>query len=323
MRIILTMTHSTPSPPICRAATARVLCYAFMLRADSCVHLKHQHVSFTVQGLPLQLHVKTSGRDISTTVHRPGHDEVYQLLLDWVRMCQAPGQASLWAVPDRQHDTFTLTCINRWFQVSCDILGLRPPHGFKCPVTSWASVPPKVRSGWDIHIALAATLPHFPSTPAFPPWLVLGCGIIWVVSKYTWMSPSGRLLTPSSSSSTSPSQPSPRSAISSQHSVHKLRGYLAHIAVFCSALLDWSFALLSPQPPQQIWPDYYRNPCICNRWPCSSARVSGDRVPPTHRSTDPLTAALAARCLAHLACRSYLLCSSARGRPPTIAFRDL
>jgi hypothetical protein len=131
MRIILTMTHSTPSPPICRAATARVLCYAFMLRADSCVHLKHQHVSFTVQGLPLQLHVKTSGRDISTTVHRPGHDEVYQLLLDWVRMCQAPGQASLWAVPDRQHDTFTLTCINRWFQVSCDILGLRPPQGEK------------------------------------------------------------------------------------------------------------------------------------------------------------------------------------------------
>ena len=26
---------------------------------------------------------------------------------------------------------------------------------------------------------------------------------------------------------------------------------------------------------------------------------------------------------APLACRSYLLCSSARGRPPTIAFRDL
>jgi hypothetical protein len=195
--------------------------------------------------------------------------------------------------------------------------------GFKRPVTSWASVPPKVRSGWDIRIALAATPPHFPSTTAFPPSLVLGCGIIWVASKHTWMPPSGRLLTPSSSSSTSSSQASLLSAISSQHIAHNLRGYHTHIAVFCSALLDWSFALLSPRPPQQIWPDYYRNPCICNRWPLSSARGSGARVPhpPPHRSSysSPGHTLLSAP----LACRSYLLCSSARGRPPTIAFRDL
>jgi len=133
MRAILTLAHSTPSLPIRRAATASVLCYAFMLRADSCVRLKHRHVSFTSQGLALQLHVKTRGRDVSTTVHRPGHDEVYHLLRDWVRMCRAPGQASLWALPDRQHDTFTSPCINRWFQASCDILGLRPPQ---CDVTS-------------------------------------------------------------------------------------------------------------------------------------------------------------------------------------------
>ena len=85
--------------------------------------------------------------------------------------------------------------------------------GFKCPVTSWASVPPKVRSGWDIRIALAAPPTHFPSTPAFPPSIVLGCGIIWVASKHTWMPPSGRLLTPSSSSSTSSSQASTRQGL--------------------------------------------------------------------------------------------------------------
>jgi hypothetical protein len=33
-----------------------------------------------------------------------------------------------------------------------------------------------------------------------------------------------------------------------------------------------------PRPPFQFWPDYYRNPCICNRWPFSSARGSGARV---------------------------------------------
>jgi hypothetical protein len=124
---ILTLAHSTPSLPICRAATASVLCYAFMLLADSCVRLKHRHVSFTSQGLALQLHVKTCGRDISTTVNQPGHDEVYHLLRDWVPMCSDPGQASLWALPDRQHDTFTSPCINLWFQASCDILGIRPP----------------------------------------------------------------------------------------------------------------------------------------------------------------------------------------------------
>jgi len=47
MRAILTLAHSTPLLPIRRAATASVLCYAFMLRADSCVRLKHSHVSFT------------------------------------------------------------------------------------------------------------------------------------------------------------------------------------------------------------------------------------------------------------------------------------
>jgi hypothetical protein len=94
MRAILTLAHSTPSLPIRRAATDSVLCYAFMLHTDSCVRLKHRHVSFTSQGLTLQLHVKTRGRHVSTTVHRPGHDEVYHLLHNWVRMCRAPGHAS-------------------------------------------------------------------------------------------------------------------------------------------------------------------------------------------------------------------------------------
>jgi hypothetical protein len=101
MRVILTLAHSTPSLPIRRAATASVLCYAFMLPVDSCVRLKHRHVSFTSQGLALQLHVKPRRRDISTTVHRTDHDEVYHLLRDWVRMSRAPGQASLWELPDR------------------------------------------------------------------------------------------------------------------------------------------------------------------------------------------------------------------------------
>ena len=69
---------------------------------------------------------------------------------------------------------------------------------------------------------------------------------------------------------------------------------------FARRCLIGVFALLSPLPPHQIWPDYYCNPCICNLWPFSSARDSGAGVPQTHHRTAPLTAALAARCLAHL-----------------------
>ena len=68
---------------------------------------------------------------------------------------------------------------------------------------------------------------------------------------------------------------------------------------------------------QKSWPDYYRDPCICNRWPFSSARGSGARVPPTHRRTAPLTAALAARCLAHLSLADHICCAAllVAGRP--------
>jgi len=63
-----------------RAATANVICFAFMLRADSCVRLRRKHVSFTEKGIVLQVLTKTRGRDVSTTVHRPGKDKVFWLL---------------------------------------------------------------------------------------------------------------------------------------------------------------------------------------------------------------------------------------------------
>ena len=49
----------------------------------------------------------------------------------------------------------------------------------------------------------------------------------------------------------------------------------------------------------------------------SSARGSGARVPPTHRRTAPLTAALAARCLAHLSLADHICCAAllVAGRP--------
>jgi hypothetical protein len=65
----------------------------------------------------------------------------------------------------------------------------------------------------------------------------------------------------------------------------------------------------------RFWPDYYRNPCMCTGWLFSSARGSGARVPPPHRSTAPLIAALAARFLEHLPIADSV--HSSRGRLPT------
>ena len=131
MRAILDLGSSTGSVLVRRAANASVLCYAFMLRADSCVRLKHRHVTVTTRGITLQLQVKTRGRDVSTTVHRPGCDEVYHLIRLWIRTCSADGAASLWALPSRPRDLFASPCIGKWFQDCCDILALRPPQGEK------------------------------------------------------------------------------------------------------------------------------------------------------------------------------------------------
>ena len=131
MRAILTLGHSTTSSVVRRAATASVLCYAFMLRADSCVRLRHRHVTVTDRGVTLQIQVKTRGRDVSTTVHLPGIDEVYHLIKSWIRECSASGAASLWALPSRPQDQFSSPCVGQWFQACCDILALRPPQGEK------------------------------------------------------------------------------------------------------------------------------------------------------------------------------------------------
>jgi hypothetical protein len=69
--------------------------------------------------------------DVSTTVHRPGRDEIYHLIQDWVHMCRAPGKASLWALLGRPLDTFKSPCVNRWFQESYLLLGLLPPQDEK------------------------------------------------------------------------------------------------------------------------------------------------------------------------------------------------
>ena len=46
-------------------------------------------------------------------------------------MCRAPGKAALWALLGRPLDTFKSPCVNRWFQESCLLLGLRPPQDEK------------------------------------------------------------------------------------------------------------------------------------------------------------------------------------------------
>ena len=124
--------------------------------------------------------------------------------------------------------------------------------------------------------------------------------------RHTWMPLSGRQQTTCSSSSTSSSPSFPQPASSSPYSVCNRRCTHAHKLAFCLAQLCRIFDLLSSRPPQQIWPDYYRNSGICNWW--TSFFFSGCRalVPPTHSGTAPLHGRHGRTTFsASLDCRSY------------------
>jgi hypothetical protein len=77
MARILHLAQSDPSMLLRRAATASVLAYAFLLRADSLVRMLHCHVSFDVDGMSIKFQTKSKRRDREVTVRRPGQDEVY------------------------------------------------------------------------------------------------------------------------------------------------------------------------------------------------------------------------------------------------------
>ena len=175
---------------------------------------------------------------------------------------------------------------------------------------------------------LPPTTGHLPSHPP--------------TKQHTWMPLSGRQQTTCSSSSTSSSPSFPQPASSSPHSVCNRRCTHAHKLAFCSVMLDWSFALLSSggghlsrlkvgvslSSLRGHLSRYGRITIVIlvsaiGGLPFSSLAAAPWSRPPT---AAPLLfmADMAARRLAHLSTADHiLLCSSARGRPPTIAFIDL
>ena len=101
-----------------------------MLRADSCVRLRRKHVSFTEKGLVLQVLTKTRG-DVSTTVHRPGQDEVFCLLWECTQINPGTPDSLLWALDGASDGAFESTCIVRLLRACCDALNLHPLAGEK------------------------------------------------------------------------------------------------------------------------------------------------------------------------------------------------
>ena len=87
--------HSQRGRLLRRAATASVLAFSFMLRGDSLVQLRRQDVTVSPDGIVIRIRVKTRGRTVATTVHRPSCDEVYNLIRDWIEDFQAPDSALL------------------------------------------------------------------------------------------------------------------------------------------------------------------------------------------------------------------------------------
>ena len=112
-----------------RACTASALAFGFMLRAVSLVQLRRRDVTVSAEGLVLSLQVKTRSRSISTTVHRPGTDELYLLIKDWLSDCPSLPCSSLWALDSSSDGSFSSSCSGHWFQEACSALGLSPPVG--------------------------------------------------------------------------------------------------------------------------------------------------------------------------------------------------
>ena len=112
-----------------RAATASVLAFAFMLRGDSLVQLRRQDITASADGLVLRIRVKTRGRTVATTVHRPGCDEVYDVIRAWLDDFLAPNSALVWTIDDSDSASFPSSCLGKWFQEACDFLQLSPPVG--------------------------------------------------------------------------------------------------------------------------------------------------------------------------------------------------
>ena len=68
MARILHLAQTAPSMLLRRAATASVLAYAFLLRADSRVRMLHRHVSFDIDGMSIKIQIKSKRRDRAVTV---------------------------------------------------------------------------------------------------------------------------------------------------------------------------------------------------------------------------------------------------------------
>ena len=136
----------TTSHSLHRAATANVICFVFMLCADSCVRLRRKHVSFTEKGIVIQVLTKTRGRDVSTTVHRPGQD--VWLLLEWTQFNPGTRDSLLWALDGASDGAFESTCIVWWLRACCDALILHGEVG--------RSFAPQRRHGGALHRCVLA-----------------------------------------------------------------------------------------------------------------------------------------------------------------------
>ena len=131
MARILHLAQSAPSMLLRRAATASVLAYAFLLRADSLVRMLHRHVSFDVDCMSIKIQTKSKRRDRAVTVRRPGQDEVYFLMRKWCSDLRGAPDSSLWSLGGDAEERFPSPCLGKWFEDCCKHLGLQPPVGEK------------------------------------------------------------------------------------------------------------------------------------------------------------------------------------------------
>ena len=129
MGAVLKLALTTTNVKVQRDATACVLAFAFMLRADSCLRLRARDVSVSSGGLTLKLAVKTVGREFSVTRTRPGRDEVHAAVSRWFNRAALAPSDLLWRLPATPVSRFKQAALGSWLQSCCSLLKLKPPAG--------------------------------------------------------------------------------------------------------------------------------------------------------------------------------------------------
>jgi len=101
------------------------------------VQLRRQDITVSADGLVIRIRTKTRGRTVAATEHRPGRDEVYDVISVWVADFLAPDTVTLWTIDNRESVSIFPELVATLVPREMVPAGLRLPASFPA---SWGAL---------------------------------------------------------------------------------------------------------------------------------------------------------------------------------------